>query len=74
MSTKKDETPPKIDPKQKPVKRPAKPRLRVLRSIAYINNENELIRVKAGSLIDEATIPDDALNDYKTRQDVERVR
>jgi hypothetical protein len=61
--------PAEAEPKQRPVKRPAKPAYHVPRGIAWLEGKTT-IRVKAGADLESGIIPAALIPDYLERGDI----
>lgn len=71
-----DTKPFEAEPKQKPVKRPAKPRNdthTVTRGIAYLDATGDQIRVRAGGRIDATKLPAKLVTEYAERGDIIKI-
>lgn len=64
------DTPTEAEPKQRPVKRPAKPAYHVPRGVAFDDANGDPVRYRAGSTIDEGVLPESLANDYLKRGDI----
>lgn len=62
------------NPKPRPVKRPARPRVEWLvpRGIAWLDGKTE-VRAKAGAKLEAGVIPADLVDEYAGRGDIIRV-
>lgn len=67
-----DKPPAESEPKQRPVKRPAKPRMayEIPRGIAFDGGDGVQIRVRAGAKVEHGIIPDALIDEYLERGDI----